>query len=491
MKDSYVVSFDLVEDDVPSKLPVTALKQPTFTIDLDGLFSEHLSNSGSFDIKSRIWASTFGKLTQALPIPVLLVDSDHEIVAANQAWARISPYYRKLHGAGFLDLFHRSNTRKDAQESLRQVFITRRPREMESVVEIGGARIWARMTFRSIRIQRKRFVLVVFENLSAERSKLALERRLRDQIEKAKREWERTFDSIPELIMILDRERKILRANRPLAEKLGVSVQEMVGKPCYHYMHGSDAPPDLCPFHHVAANGKPYSLEATYEKLDGDYEVTVSPIMDRQGDLYGVVHVSRDVTARRRAERERQQLLSYLTKAKEELAYRVAHDALTGLSSRPAILGELQKELARSARENSPVGVILIDVDHFKQINDEYGHLAGDAVLRAIAARIKISMRPYDTVGRYGGEEFIVVVPGCDSTKVRTMAERLRRRFNDGPVRTSEGDFGVTLSLGACVVPGGCTTDVNSVIRNVDEALYRAKEAGRNRVEFAAGRSAH
>jgi diguanylate cyclase (GGDEF)-like protein len=176
--------------------------------------------------------------------------------------------------------------------------------------------------------------------------------------------------------------------------------------------------------------------------------------------------------------------LSDLTKAKEDLAYQAAHDALTGLSNRPAILDILEKELIRSVRESSPLGVILVDVDHFKRVNDEHGHLAGDAVLRAIAQRIKASMRPYDSAGRYGGEEFIVVVPGCDRERVRALAERLRTRFRNNPIRTSEGDFDLTLSLGAFVVEGIHPIDVNSVIRNVDKALYRAKDLGRNRVEL-------
>ncbi len=481
MKDKTVVNFDFHEEDVPSLVPVG---RRTLAIDLDPLFSEDLTASGSFDITSKIWVTTFGKLTQALPIPVLLIDRRHEIVVANQAWARISPDYEELLGKNFGVLFSRPNAIREAEEILHVIFSTRRPGEIQSSVEIGGNRIWARMTFRSLRIGDSRFVLVVFENLSAEKSELALERRLRDQIEKAKGEWERTFDSIPDLIMILDSERKIMRANRPLAERLGLRVQELVGKPCFKYLHGTGGPPHSCPLLGVSKDRKPYTREVTYENLNGEFEVTVSPILDENGKLEGVVHVCRDITARKQVERERQQLLSDLTKAKEELAYQAAHDALTGLSNRPAILDILEKELARTVRENSPLGVILIDVDHFKRVNDDHGHLAGDAVLREIARRIKESMRPYDSVGRYGGEEFIAVAPGCDTARTFALAERLRTSFRDNAVSTSEGDFELTLSLGAFVVKGGHATDVNSVVRNVDTALYRAKDRGRDRVEF-------
>ncbi len=484
MNDKPLISFDFQEQGPGSPEPVGGERLPSLTLDLDDLFSEHLSTSGSFDVSSQIWATTFGKLTQALPIPVLLVNSDHEIVVANQAWARISLDYRKLPGMSFRNLFRNPVAVRQAQASLQGVFSTRRPSEIESLLEINDKRIWARMNLRAIKIRGRRFVLVVCENLSAERLRLVLERRLRDHIEKAKQEWEQTFDSIPDLILILDKDRRILRANRPMADMLGMSVQDLVGKHCYQYMHGTAGPPDICPLKDVGDHEKTYCGEITFENLKGDYEVTLSPIIAKNGVLEGIVHVCRDVTVRKQVERERQRLLSDLIRIREDLAYRVSHDSLTGLLNRPAILGVLEKGLDRSARENTPLGVILADVDHFKRVNDEHGHLAGDAVLQAVAGRIKTSMRSYDSVGRYGGEEFIVVVPGCDMSRLQDMAGRLRARFDGKPIRTPEGEFDITLSIGVFLVQGSHSTNVNSVIRNVDTALYRAKDLGRNRVEF-------
>lgn len=200
---------------------------------------------------------------------------------------------------------------------------------------------------------------------------------------------------------------------------------------------------------------------------------------------YGI-YVSRMVAEMKRTEEEREQLIRELAEAKAYLYHEATHDKLTGLWNRAAILDTLQRELARATRENTSVGLILADVDHFKQINDENGHLAGDAVLQAVAERILASVRAYDAAGRYGGEEFIMVLPGCDKERVMGIAERLRSEFSDRPTRTGAGDFSVTMSFGAVSVNGSADPTSESLIRAADEALYHAKRTGRNRVVYGA-----
>jgi len=177
------------------------------------------------------------------------------------------------------------------------------------------------------------------------------------------------------------------------------------------------------------------------------------------------------------------ELHAQLITAREQLRVEATHDPLTGLWNRSAVLEFLQKELARSEREKSSVAVILADVDKFKNINDTSGHLGGDAVLREVAGRLRASVRPYDGIGRYGGEEFLVVAPGCDAAGALKLAERLRASVGDTPVATFEGIFAVTLSLGVGTNRETCRAD--DLVRAADAALYRAKEAGRNRVEVA------
>ncbi len=177
------------------------------------------------------------------------------------------------------------------------------------------------------------------------------------------------------------------------------------------------------------------------------------------------------------------ELHAQLIAAREQLRVEATHDPLTGLWNRSAVLEHLQRELARSEREKSSVAVILADVDKFKNINDTSGHLGGDAVLREVAVRLRASLRPYDGIGRYGGEEFLVVAPGCDAAGALKLAERLRASIGDTPVGTFEGVFAVTLSLGVGTNRETCRAD--ELVRAADAALYRAKEAGRNRVEVA------
>jgi two-component system cell cycle response regulator len=172
-----------------------------------------------------------------------------------------------------------------------------------------------------------------------------------------------------------------------------------------------------------------------------------------------------------------------LISMRDELQEQATHDSLTGLWNRRASMAALERELVRATRENKSVGLMLADLDNFKQINDTYGHLAGDKVLQAVAAKLKTALRSYDTIGRYGGEEFLVISPGCDEGAILRRAEHLRASVAREPVVTAEGDIFVSLSLGAAVSTG--STPQDQFLQSADEALYRAKRAGRNRVEFA------
>jgi diguanylate cyclase (GGDEF)-like protein len=129
----------------------------------------------------------------------------------------------------------------------------------------------------------------------------------------------------------------------------------------------------------------------------------------------------------------------------------------------------------------------MADIDYFKKINDTHGHLVGDAVLQEVTRRLAVGVRPYDAVGRYGGEEFLIVFPGCNAANLVVGAERLRHCIADQPIETSVGPLPVTLSLGLASVEQGEkeTLDCEAFLRSADEALYAAKARGRNRVETA------
>ena len=158
---------------------------------------------------------------------------------------------------------------------------------------------------------------------------------------------------------------------------------------------------------------------------------------------------------------------------------------MTGCWNHSAILELLQVELVRAHREGTSTGVILADLDHFKQVNDTYGHMVGDEALREVAQRIRMAVRPYDQVGRYGGEEFLIVLPRCEAFSAMTVAERLRVSVASTALSLGSAAPSATLSMGLAVSAGTRLAAVGSLVQSADRALYRAKAGGRNRCEWA------
>jgi diguanylate cyclase (GGDEF)-like protein len=174
-----------------------------------------------------------------------------------------------------------------------------------------------------------------------------------------------------------------------------------------------------------------------------------------------------------------------VTRLEQELQVKAIYDSLTGLFNRGSIIDVLQKAMARRERKTYPLSIIFADLDHFKQTNDNYGHQAGDEVLREVARRGTQVLRPYDSFGRYGGEEFVIVLPDCGTTGALAVAERVRTAIADQPIATASGAISTSLSLGVAVADGEEPLHLNDLIQLADDALYRAKDNGRNRVACA------
>lgn len=164
-----------------------------------------------------------------------------------------------------------------------------------------------------------------------------------------------------------------------------------------------------------------------------------------------------------------------------KLYSQATHDYLTGVWNRAAILDFLKAELTRAARQNTCIGILVVDLDHFKRVNDTYGHAAGDEVLQETARCMQLAVRAYDKVGRYGGEEFLIIIPECDWRQTIALAQRICDSISAKPVRTRAGDIPMTASIGVAV--GNTQDDESMLIAAADKALYQAKEKGRNRVE--------
>jgi diguanylate cyclase (GGDEF)-like protein len=172
-----------------------------------------------------------------------------------------------------------------------------------------------------------------------------------------------------------------------------------------------------------------------------------------------------------------------LISARESMRYSATHDSLTGLPNRKEALDALRRELARSKREKSPVAIALVDIDHFKSVNDELGHLVGDGVLKEVAGRLRQNLRSYDTVGRYGGEEFLIVLPGCYLTSALLKAEQIRAHVCATTVKVNDAERCVTVSLGIAASGDRDDIEAEQLLHQADLGLYTAKRDGRNRVE--------
>ncbi len=185
---------------------------------------------------------------------------------------------------------------------------------------------------------------------------------------------------------------------------------------------------------------------------------------------------------------EKAQLIESAQLANARLEHLAITDALTGLYNRRHLLERLEQELERSARYALPLSLLILDVDNFKQVNDTAGHLTGDAVLRGISARMQACVRRVDLVARFGGEEFVIILPQTGGGGAVTEAERIRAAIGEKPVETRTGEVSVTASIGIAVFDANWMRTTNDLIGSADEALRKAKQLGKNRVVLADNR---
>lgn len=189
-----------------------------------------------------------------------------------------------------------------------------------------------------------------------------------------------------------------------------------------------------------------------------------------------------ELRARLRTGRRILSLEEKLVHAREEMRHKATHDGLTGIWNRSAILSLSQNELLRPTRRQSSLSVLLCDIDHFKKINDNYGHLTGDLVLQEVARRLRSAVRDSDAVGRYGGEEFLIVFNDCHESALQARADAIRTIVSSTPILANTHRVPVTVSIGAssCEVHDN-ETSIEQILASADAALYEAKRQGRNR----------
>ncbi len=197
-----------------------------------------------------------------------------------------------------------------------------------------------------------------------------------------------------------------------------------------------------------------------------------------------------ELKARLRAGKRILDLREELRRAQATIGYQAYHDPLTGLWNRGAIIDALQRELARVRREKAPVGLLMVSIDGLKEVNDKYGHMAGDAAIRATARELRASLRPYDAIGRYGGEAFVIIVTGCDSRSSLKQAERFFETLKGRTVDISQWgkfvsgkDAALPILYSIGVISGTGEHDSETLLKTLESAVRKARTAGGNRIE--------
>ena len=231
----------------------------------------------------------------------------------------------------------------------------------------------------------------------------------------------------------------------------------------------------------LASPSPPYIILLTARGGKGDI---VTGLDAGANDYLGKPFDHDELRARVGVGRKFVELNQKLIETQRALELQARTDVLTGTMNRRAILERLGQEMARAERQGTCLGVGMIDIDFFKRINDTYGHTAGDEVLRQVVGRSVVAMRPYDAFGRFGGDEFMAIVPQVGATEIEGVLERIRRAVCASPVEKGGREIAVAVSIGGASSRG---ESIDAVIRSADDALYRAKSLGRNRTVMAGG----
>ncbi len=288
------------------------------------------------------------------------------------------------------------------------------------------------------------------------------------------------FDSIKDPFSIVDRDYKIVRVNEAYATMRSRRCEELIGRRCFEVLHNRISACNDCVVEKTFQSSDPCAKDK-FLVLPGGGETWVEiftyPIVGEEGRVSHVIEYTRDITSRRKSEEERKKLI-------ERLEYLSNTDVLTGLLNRRALLERLAYEVERAARYKSDLSVVLCDIDYFKEINDSYGHILGDNALNAVAGTLRSSLRGSDIAGRYGGDEFMLILPETSVQGAVEFAERIRASLEDARVRIrGSKTINMSLSLGVtCLRRRRRGADVDGLVRRADTALYLAKRTGRNKV---------
>ncbi|HEY6010109.1 MAG TPA: diguanylate cyclase [Nitrospirota bacterium] len=309
-------------------------------------------------------------------------------------------------------------------------------------------------------------------------------RRAEDSLHQSERFLYSIFESFHDPINIVDREFRIIKFNDAYSRMRGKQPEDLFGKKCFEALYQRDDCCTDCIVERTFRSSEPQSGEKRIMAAGGSHiwiEIFTYPIFDRNRTVTHIIEYTRNITDRKNAEEEKNQLIRTLN-------HLSTADSLTGLLNRRALSETLHHEMDRAQRYDSDLSLMLCDVDGLKTINDTYGHAAGDWAIQAVAASLMRSLRKTDTVGRYGGDEFMIILPETSLDGARAIAEKIRAAISEIKMDVStDVRVGISLSIGIsdCTMAGD---DSDMLVRLADSALYASKNNGRNMVTTASRR---
>ncbi len=333
------------------------------------------------------------------------------------------------------------------------------------VIRPDGAVRWVQWTDRAIIDEDN--ALIELQSVGRD---VTEQRQAEQTLRDSETRYRRIIETAQEGIWQIDADNRTTFVNARMAEMLGYTVEEMMGKSLFEFMddawrkaamrHADDRLPDRAEQH-----------DFKFRRKDGGElwaMISANSILDEQGGYAGALAMVADITDRKRME--------------ETLRRLATQDSLTGLFNRRYFFVVAKREFQRSQRYGHPLALLLLDIDYFKRINDGYGHRAGDQVLRTVAGIMRVSLRQVDIPCRYGGEEFVMLLPETPLDTAMAVAQRLGATLAATPVPTEKGPVTVTVSIGVAALINGENLTLDLLLERADQAMYAAKQAGRNRV---------
>lgn len=302
----------------------------------------------------------------------------------------------------------------------------------------------------------------------------SIEERIRNRLEESKEKFHSVFEQAAVGIARVSPTGVWLEVNQKLCDILGYSRRELVKKTFQDITYPDDLESDLTLMEEILQDKRQsYNMDKRYFNKNGDIvwcSLTSSLLRSADGEPKYFIVVIQDISLRKEME--------------SELVTRATHDSLTGLANRSQLASALEKEMARAVRYTRPLSILMIDIDHFKLVNDNYGHQAGDHVLVELSEILNIETRATDVACRFGGEEFLLMLPELDHEQALQLADRIRRTVELHKITYQEDTFCITVSIGVASYPEH-GDNADNLVRASDDAMYRAKNEGRNRTASA------